>query len=469
MTGEDLFVNVIIFQVKAHIYAVEADAVREVIDPVTVTPLPFVSAEVEGLVNVAGRVMPQICAVRRLQLDEVAQPGEGVLMLLTSGDHYCALRVSRVITRATIEQGDVSFTSLPEGSNRDALLIGELLWNETLVLLLDPARLLPEQLLEEPGQGDGLGLVSETAGDKARTQAISHISQFPAVVFSCNGEQFAFRFEHVAEVLESGAVTPVPGAPPEMPGVFLLRGTPLPLISMRSLLFGGTGLPTPYTLVVVLNGFRVGLLVERVSGIQRFDSDSLHPLSEERSLLEGFVTTPDNRLVAIIRLAALAAPERFDAWRAWLIPDSAQAGGPQGQQMNAVHRRRLLLFSTGGELLALPLESVDRVEEYSPPTETPGDGSETVCGVIQVQGDIIPVRTLERLMRLGAPTRAGAYLIVSGGGLKLALPVERVERVLDMNESEIEPAAAGRDGILCGVGKYHGRLVSLLNSERLSP
>lgn len=455
--------DVLLFQVHDQIYAVDADAVREVVDPVPVTPLPFVPPEVEGLVNISGRVIPQICIAHRLNLGTGMPAGEGTVMLLTAGERLCACRVSKVVAKITIEEESVSHCAVAE-TGQDRLLAGEFTWNDRLVILLDPSALMLEPGERLGADVEGNGLLADVATDVLVAEK-SMANEFSCVLFSCNNELFAFRFDDVAEVVESGQVTPLPGAPSEMAGVLLLRGFPLPVISMQALLFGSSGESTPYTLVVDLNGCPIGLQVERVLGIQRFSVGSLRPLLEEQSLLEGFVTTKDNRLVGMIRFAAFSESGRLAAWRPFLIAADSAAAAITGE---IAQTERVLMFRQGREMMAVPLASVERIEEYAEPTETPGSASGSICGVIQVQGTVTPVIRLERLMGIaaGAPT---AYLIVREGEERVALPVEKVEKVVNLRGQDIDPVRTGQNNLLSGVGKYQGMLVSLISVERLMP
>ena len=457
----------VIFQVGEHRYAVNAETVREIIDPVPVTPLPFVSSEVEGLINVSGKVIPQVCASLSLNLGEMKSRDEGVVMVLMSRGGMCGCRVLRVIARVSVDDDAISYTASTEGVGADFLLTGEFLWNGSMVLLLDPNRLMRAQSAEMSSDEDGTGLVAESYGGDTYQQRIAHGDLFPCVLFSCNSELFAFRFDDVAEVVERGEITPMPGAPPEMPGVMLLRGTPLPLFSTHSILFGGTEKNSPYILVVNLNGCRAGLLVERVFGFQRFSKESLQPLAEEQTLLEGIITTKDSRIVGLIRLSSLTAPERFDAWHPWLI-NGALTAGEEVKSEESASSQRMLMFRMGKELLALPLGVVERIEEYFEPAATPEDADGSVNGVIQIQGNVMPVRNLAKLAGVLSTAPSSVYLIVASGGNRCALPVEKVERVVDMNDADIEPARSGQNGILNGICKYHGMLVSLVDAERLA-
>ncbi len=218
--------DVVIFQIQEQLYAFDAGAVREIIDPLPVTPLPFSAAEVEGLINVSGRIILQICAAQRLQQAVVAAPVEGTVIILALAHDICACRVKRVLARATVATDAVAAVAGVDIADHDALLSGEFLWKESLVLLLDPAFLLRERMpVAEGGNGAevGSGLITERYGGDLRQDA-PRADDFPCVVFSCNYELFAVRFADVAEVVESGTVTSLPGAPQEIPGAMLLRG-----------------------------------------------------------------------------------------------------------------------------------------------------------------------------------------------------------------------------------------------------
>ncbi len=462
--------DVVIFQIQDQLYAFDAGAVREIIDPLPVTPLPFSAVEVEGLINVSGTIILQICTARRLQQGVVAVPEGGAVIILALAHDLCACRVTRVLARATVTTDAVAAVAGIDSANHDALLNGEFLWKESLVLLLDPAFLLRERISgAESGNGaeEGSGLVTERYGGDLLQDA-HHADDFPCVVFCCNNEFFAVRFADVAEVVESGAITPLPGAPQEIPGAMLLRGAPLPLLSLQSILFGGTGSSAmPFTVIVHLNCCRVGLLVERVVGIQRFARSSLRPLPEEQTFLEGIITTGDNRMLALIRLSSLAAAERFDAWRPWLLSGAETPGGNGLCPADPAITIRMLLFRQGRELLALPLEMIERIEEYSEPTATPGDETEQLGGVIQVQGNIMPVCSAGKLLGGISGGPPCVYLVVSNSGKRCALAVEKVECVVTMNAADMEPAPSGSNGFLSGIGTWHGTLVSLVNGERL--
>jgi len=458
--------EVLIFQVNMHLFGFDTAKVMEIIEPLPVTRLPFVLPEVDGLINVSGRVIPQICTSLRLQLGKMAGSEAGLVIILATGHSYCACRVSRVIARTAIEADTVTSLATEKTADHDAFLSGEFLWNDNMVLLLDPDYLIRSLPPEEMDAEAEKGLVSERLCGEFR-QVTTGADLFPAVVFTCNKELFALRFTEVSEVVENGTITSLPGAPQEIAGVIVLRGEPLPVFSLRLILFGDSQEYTPFVLIVHINDFRVGLLIESIVGIQRFTRESLRPLADEQALLEGIITTADNRLLALIRLFALAVSERFTAWQPWLAASKEKPAAHALEAKITSMTKRMLLFRQGKELLALPLDMVERIEEYWKPTETPGNQSSSINGVIQVQGNVMPVRKLEKLSGLAPGGCPSVYLIVSNGGNRCALPVEKIECIFDMDLTDIEQVDSGPNSLLSGIGTCNGMLVSILAAERL--
>lgn len=80
------------------------------------------------------------------------------------------------------------------------------------------------------------------------------------------GEQYALPVERVLEVAELGALTPVPGSPPQITGVCNLRGKVVPVMALASML--GLVAEEPDRIVVAeLGERRAGLAVDAVIGV----------------------------------------------------------------------------------------------------------------------------------------------------------------------------------------------------------
>ena len=298
--------EIVIFHVGECLYGIDAEAVREVIDPVPVTTLPFVSAEVDGLINAAGRILLQIDAARRLNA-ALPSEEEGVILIIATGQSECACRVSRIITRATIETKSISYGVASELVVSDPLLTGEFSWNGIVVTMLEPRYLLREQPMKKNRDEERVTLLSKTISHEPPHPSAIHPPDFLCILFSCHNELFALRSDDVAEVVESGDLIPSSGNYGDQPAVMLLRGAPLPVVSMLSLFFdryGDDGEQLPFTLVVSANACRLGLQVDRIVGMKRFACDSLLRIDGNQDVLEGLVTTPDGSQVVLVRPAS---------------------------------------------------------------------------------------------------------------------------------------------------------------------
>lgn len=116
-------------------------------------------------------------------------------------------------------------------------------------------------------------------------------------------EHYALPVEQVAEVVERGELTPLPGAPTEVIGVHNLRGQVLPVIELAKPL--GIQSEAASRIVVAEAGeHRAGLAVDAV-----LDVTELPPASErpESHHLEGAVLV-EGILVGLLDVDSLFAP-----------------------------------------------------------------------------------------------------------------------------------------------------------------
>jgi purine-binding chemotaxis protein CheW len=94
------------------------------------------------------------------------------------------------------------------------------------------------------------------------------------------GELYGVPSASVREVVRYRAYTPVPGAPPSLPGILSQRGTILPVVELRPLL----GLEiAPLTraarlVIVAYQDIEMALLVEAVLDLAELPADTTEPL-----------------------------------------------------------------------------------------------------------------------------------------------------------------------------------------------
>jgi purine-binding chemotaxis protein CheW len=145
----------------------------------------------------------------------------------------------------------------------------------------------------------------------------------------------------------------------------------------------------------------------------------------------------------------------------------ANSANSHGGNINTAH---LLVFTLDGERYALALEHVSRVVRAAALTPLP-QAPEIVLGILDLQGEIIPVIDLRRRFRL--PERPigceDQFVVARTGLLNVALVVDGTQGVLDLTDLELirpEEIVAGTE-YLSGVTRTAEGLVLIHDLDRL--
>ena len=89
------------------------------------------------------------------------------------------------------------------------------------------------------------------------------------LVFSLESHLYAIPLDPVESVVLIPEIAPLPEMPPDMAGIFLLRGDPVPVIDLRRR-FGLTSRPPELSdnlIVLRIRGYRVALWVDGTQGV----------------------------------------------------------------------------------------------------------------------------------------------------------------------------------------------------------
>jgi purine-binding chemotaxis protein CheW len=133
---------------------------------------------------------------------------------------------------------------------------------------------------------------------------------------------------------------------------------------------------------------------------------------------------------------------------------------------------RLVVFAVEGQRYALPIESVQEIQQIVALSEIP-DESGAVVGVINLRGAVVPAMDIRRL--LGLPEHAYGLqtpmvFTRTPRGL-VALIVDEVEDVVEVPDGSMQEASASFDlaDKLLGVCRLEDRLVFVFDVARLVP
>ncbi|MBK7859249.1 MAG: chemotaxis protein CheW [Archangiaceae bacterium] len=279
----------------------------------------------------------------------------------------------------------------------------------------------------------------------------------PALTVMSGGQRYAIPQTHLVELVRlegesaRAGVERVHGAQ-----VYRLRGRLLPLVNLGET-FGlartadaeaDTGLNI---IVVQADERQFGLVVDAVGDTEEIVVKPLGKLLKGCAVYAGATIMGDGRVALILDVAGLAQHARAvhaKTEQAVTAAAEALADGAAGE------KQTLLLFSAGGETLALPLSSIARLEELPRARlERAGDRS-----VAQYRGGILP------LIQLGesAPTDTGnlQVIVYSSGERSVGFVVEQV---LDIVEETVRvERVSARPGVL-GAAVVQGRVTDFLD------
>lgn len=141
------------------------------------------------------------------------------------------------------------------------------------------------------------------------------------VGFRLGDQDYAFRIEQIQEIVIPDRLTQLPQVPEYIEGVSNLRGTIIPVVSLRRLL---NLQPTPAdsetrTIVVNVPPRVIGCTVDSVTQVLRIAPGEILPApdiltGDGTSFIDGFARL-ENRLVTLLNVPQLLHPGRMDEVR----------------------------------------------------------------------------------------------------------------------------------------------------------
>jgi len=131
--------------------------------------------------------------------------------------------------------------------------------------------------------------------------------------------------------------------------------------------------------------------------------------------------------------------------------------------------RQLVIFTLGLEQYALPIGRVQEIIRYQQPRSLVSDHS-SVCGVIKLRGQIVPVHDLAALLAIDAQTaETDKIMVLESEEQTVGVIVDSVDEVLTISENQLERAPATTDTALIeSIAKIGERLVVLLNADAVT-
>ncbi|WP_436691930.1 chemotaxis protein CheA [Geodermatophilus sp. CPCC 205506] len=370
------------------------------------------------------------------------KPAEGVLFL-----------------RAKHESGQVVVEVADDGSGIDPARIGAKAVERGLVTPDALTRMGPQDVLQMiflpgfstaaavtnvSGRGVGMDVVKtniESIGGTIEVESMPGkgtvcrlripltLAIVPALTVECAGDRYAIPQISLQELVSldaekaANAVEEVGGAP-----VYRLRGELLPLVRLTDVLGLTSDRHDGHVVIAVLRseGRRFGLVVDRVINTEEIVVKAVGGQLKAIGLYSGATVLGDGTVALILDVQALARralrTETSDR-------QESRAAALQSAVTESERQRMLLAAIGGGRRVAIPLDTVTRLEQVrAEAVERVGNRE-----VVQYRGAILPIVRLDRhLGAYGETDREVLEVIVySDHGRSVAIVVEEILDIVD--------------------------------------
>lgn len=304
------------------------------------------------------------------------------------------------------------------------------------------------------------------------------------VTFHVGGEPLAFPLDDTAEIIRVPPLAQMPLGPASVLGLANLRGTVLPVVSLRRLLGFDDTASHDATRIIVMNGEApVGFAVDRIDGLSTVFAGAIEGGNTgsgtiDPALVEGVIKGTEGE-DSIKLLAPKPLLEReFSNLTRPRAPATIAATGALAAP-TAAARAELLSFVTfdlGEQEYAVPLQSVREIIALPAHVSVVARAESAVLGVVTLRDRLLPIVSLRTLLGMADAAAGEGYKVVvlSVGETLVGVVADRTREILHVEASAVDPApalltrGAGEAEIswICRIGGGK-RLVAVLSPERL--
>ncbi|PIB92324.1 chemotaxis protein CheW [Caulobacter sp. FWC2] len=286
-------------------------------------------------------------------------------------------------------------------------------------------------------------------GETVARPTVAAVENLAFLGFTLAQQSYALPLDAVAEVIPvPKAIAALPRTEAVLIGVFDLRGSVLPVVSLRALL----GLAPrdvsqdDRVIVVEIGDQRLALLVDHVSVILRAPRAAVGPAPSlfnrgaGEARIDSVLRLPDGRgLVSILTPDRILADERVSRLIAETIDRKEEA---MTSTTATAKRERFLVIRLGDETYGLPIAAVDEVLRLPDALTRLPKAPAYVQGVMNVRGRVIPV--IDQRRRFSVMGEAAGEMrrvvVVTLGKLQAGFAVDAVSRIIEIADNDLMPA-----------------------------
>ncbi|UMY16733.1 chemotaxis protein CheW [Methylobacterium organophilum] len=323
----------------------------------------------------------------------------------------------------------------------------------------------------------------------AAAQTGQNVRQF--VTFHIERETYAVPLAEVQEIIRLPEMVDVPLAPTCLAGLANLRGSVLPIASLRRL-FALADRPhdDATRVVVVSQGTPFGFVVDRMASVVTAELGEIEGTeslggSVDTDMLSGVIKR-ESGMVMIIDPARLlqrsgGARAVVAGPRAELLAEAGPLSSSRGEAEagGTSDEIQLVSFELAGQEYALPIEHVQEIVQVPEIVSAVPNAPRHVIGVITLRERLLPLVSLRQLFGLAETglSEQSRIVVVSWNGAadgSVGIVTDTVKEVLRVARGIVDPLPdllSGSGGLreieaICRIDQGR-RLVSILSAERL--
>jgi len=336
---------------------------------------------------------------------------------------------------------------------------------------------------------DALDLVLEpTASDPDGAWEGEATTSLQFVTFSVADETFAVPLKDVQEIIRLPDMVEVPMATASLKGLANLRGSVLPIISLRRIFAIDDVAYDDATRVVVLNtGMAAGFIVDRMSSVVTAEMREMETMDGvgatiDNELLDGVIKRDASMMLMLSTrklMVALGSSDALTGGRG--SPDEVGAAAAGGAAAAIMEEMQLVSFELDGQEYALPIETVQEIVQVPETVTKVSNAKSHILGVMNLRDRLLPLVSLRAMFGMAAasgPNEQRRIVVVTHVIDQIehavGLVTDTVKEVLRVPRSLVEPLprllSSGSEcrevDQMCRMDAGQ-RLVSILLPERL--
>ncbi len=278
-TNADEEEQIVVFHVGLGEYAFNIQHVKEIIRLPKIMKVPNTASYIEGVFSLRNQLLAVIHLGKLLGMDYQPLDEHSRVIIVNTGSFSYGVIVDKVSHVAYVPKRLFKENSRSDMNRADYIKgIYNLNDGQRLVMMLDPFKLISLEEMKRIVDGEK----GKTASDDTSLSMGETENSLEYVVFKLGGEEYGIEIHHVQEINNIGKINHFPGAPQFIAGLVELRGDYLPVLDLRKM-FAVAETDTNHAskfMVVEYQKNKIGILIDSISGVQRFRAASMETAPE---------------------------------------------------------------------------------------------------------------------------------------------------------------------------------------------